>query len=149
MEKTFVMLKPDALQRNLIGEIISRLEKRGLKIVAMKMIKMDKEMAEEHYKEHKGKSFYDELVNFIISGPVIAMVWEGMNAVQVMRTLMGSTAPQEASPGTIRGDYALFTGNNLIHGADSKESAEEEISLFFNQEEIVSYSKDLDVWLYG
>ena len=149
MEKTFVMLKPDAIQRSLAGEIISRLEKRGLKLVAMKMLLIDKELAERHYGEHKGKSFFDDLVNFITSGPVIAMIWEGKQAVQVVRKIMGSTDPQEAMPGTIRGDYGLFTGNNIIHGSDSPESAQREISLFFSDDEIIVYHKESDKWVYG
>ncbi|RJX23695.1 MAG: nucleoside-diphosphate kinase [Dethiobacter sp.] len=149
MEKTFVMLKPDAIQRNLAGEIIGRLEKRGLKLVAMKMLRIGKEMAEQHYGEHQGKPFFDDLVSFITSGPVIAMIWEGKQAVQVTRKMMGSTDPQEALPGTIRGDYGLFTGNNIIHGSDSTESAGREISLFFSEEEIITYHKDMDSWIYG
>lgn len=149
MEKTFVMLKPDAIQRSLAGEIISRLEKRGLKLVAMKMLLIDKELAERHYGEHKGKSFFDDLVNFITSGPVIAMIWEGKQAVQVVRKMMGNTDPQEAMPGTIRGDYGLFTGNNIIHGSDSPESAQREISLFFSEDEIIVYHKESDKWVYG
>jgi nucleoside-diphosphate kinase len=149
MEKTFVMLKPDAIQRNLAGEIISRFEKKGLKLVAMKMLLIGKEMAHQHYGEHKGKPFFNDLVSFITSGPVIAMIWEGKQAVQVARKMMGSTDPQEALPGTIRGDYSLFTGNNIIHGSDSLESAGREISLFFSEEEIVTYNKDMDTWVYG
>lgn len=149
MEKTFVMLKPDALQRNLAGEIISRFEKRGLKLVAMKMLLIDKEMAGKHYQEHIGKPFFADLVGFITSGPVVAMVWEGQEAVQVARKMMGSTDPQEALAGTIRGDYALFTGNNIIHGSDSSASANREISLFFAPGEIVSYQKGTDYWVYG
>ena len=149
MEKTFVMLKPDAIQRSLAGEIISRLEKRGLKLVALKMLLIDRGLAEQHYGEHKGKPFFDDLVYFITSGPVIAMIWEGKQAVQVVRKMMGSTDPQEAMPGTIRGDYGLFTGNNIIHGSDSPESARREISLFFSEDEIIVYHKESDKWLYG
>jgi nucleoside-diphosphate kinase len=125
MEKTFTMLKPDAVQRNLAGEIISRFEKRGLKLAALKMLQISREMAEEHYAEHKGKGFFEDLVSFITSGPVIAMVWEGQNAVQVVRKMLGSTDPQEALPGTVRGDYGLFTGNNIIHGSDSLKALQE------------------------
>ncbi len=149
MEKTFVMLKPDAIQRNLVGEIISRFEKRGLKLVALKMLLIDREMAHQHYGEHKGKPFFNELVNFITSGPVIAMIWEGEQAVKVARSMIGNTDPQEALPGTIRGDYGLFTGNNIIHGSDSLESAHREISLFFLENEIITYNKDIDTWIYG
>lgn len=149
MQKTFVMIKPDAVQRNLIGEIIGRLEKKGLKLVAAKMMILSREMAEKHYAEHKGKSFFDDLVEFITSGPVMAMVWEGIEAVKVVRKLMGNTDPQEAAPGTFRGDYALFTGNNIVHGSDSLESASREISLFFLENELISYRKDLDTWVNG
>lgn len=149
MEKTFVMLKPDAIQRNLAGEIISRFEKRGLKLVAMKMLLIDKEMANQHYKEHIGKLFFNDLVNFITSGPVVAMVWEGKQAIQVARKMMGNTDPQEALTGTIRGDYGLFTGNNIIHGSDSIDSANREISLFFSPAEIINYQKCTDYWVYG
>ena len=149
MEKTFVMLKPDTVQRNLAGEIISRLEKRGLKLVAIKMLRIDNELAEQHYGEHKGKPFFQSLVDFITSGPVIAMIWEGQNAVQVARNMMGNTDPQKAEPGTIRGDYALFTGNNIVHGSDSLESAAREIGLFFSPGEIINYKKELEPWVYG
>jgi len=149
MENTFTMLKPDAVQRNLAGEIISRFEKRGLKLAALKMLQINREMAEEHYAEHKGKGFFEELVSFITSGPVIAMVWEGQNAVQLVRKMLGSTDPQEALPGTVRGDYGLFTGNNIIHGSDSLKSAAREISLFFAEKEIITYKKDMDIWVYG
>ena len=149
MEKTFVMLKPDTVQRNLAGEIISRLEKRGLKLVAIKMLRIDNELAEQHYGEHKGKPFFQSLVDFITSGPVIAMIWEGQNAVQVARNMMGNTDPQKAEPGTIRGDYALFTGNNIVHGSDSSESAAREMDLFFSPAEVITYKKDVDSWIYG
>ncbi len=149
MEQTFSMVKPDAVQRNLVGEIIGRFEKKGLKLVALKLLKISRKMAERHYAEHVGKPFFDDLVAFITSGPVVAMIWEGKNAVQVVRTMMGKTDPQEASPGTIRGDFGLFTGNNIVHGSDSLESASREISLFFSPEEIVSYEKELHNWVYG
>ena len=149
MEQTFVMVKPDAVQRNLVGEIINRLEKRGLKLCALKMLHISQELAEEHYAEHKEKPFFGELVNFIISGPVVAMIWEGQGAVDVVRKMMGNTNPQEAPAGTIRGDYALFLGNNVVHGSDSLESASREISLFFNQNEVISYIKNSDSWVYG
>ena len=149
MQKTFVMLKPDAVQRGLIGEIICRFEKKGLKPVALKMLKINRETAERHYAEHKGKLFFEDLVGFITSGPVVAMIWEGKEAVQVVRKMLGNTDPQEAPPGTLRGDYALFTGNNIVHGSDSPESAAREISLFFPSSEIISYHKSTDFWVYG
>lgn len=138
-ERTFVMVKPDGVQRGLVGEVISRLEKKGLKPVAVKMIRMAPSLAEQHYGEHKGKPFYDALVSFITSGPVVAMIWEGDNAIEITRTLMGSTDPKKALPGTIRGDLAVYTGKNIVHGSDSKESADREINLFFREEEIFRY----------
>ena len=148
MERTFVMIKPDAVQRGLVGEIISRLEKKGLKIVAMKMINVSRELAERHYAEHREKPFFESLVSYITSAPVVAMVVEGKNAVKVVRTLVGATNPQEALPGTIRGDFGMDIGRNVIHASDSLESAEREISLFFKPEEIVEYKRIDEDWLY-
>ncbi|HBT20665.1 MAG TPA: nucleoside-diphosphate kinase [Peptococcaceae bacterium] len=148
MERTFVMIKPDGVQRNLIGKIISRFEEKGLKIAALKLMKLDENTAREHYKEHVNKPFFPGLLEYITSGPVVAMVLEGKNAVDEVRKMMGKTNPQEALPGTIRGDFGLEIGRNVIHGADSKESAEREISLYFTSDEILSYDKDVDVWLY-
>ena len=148
MERTYVMVKPDGVQRGLCGEIVSRLEKKGLKIVAMKFMVIKKEVAESHYDEHKGKGFYDSLISFITSGPVLAMVLEGDNAVAVCRNLMGKTNPQESAPGTIRGDFGMVTGMNLIHGSDSVQSAEREISIFFRPEELISYKRAADEWIY-
>ncbi|HOA36193.1 MAG TPA: nucleoside-diphosphate kinase [Bacillota bacterium] len=148
-ERTFVMVKPDGVQRKLVGEVITRLEKKGLQPVAIKMMQMEPELAARHYGEHRGKPFYESLISFITSGPVVAMVWEGDNAVAVARSLIGATNPQEAAPGTIRGDLALFTGNNLVHGSDSLESARREIGLFFNEAELCSYRSVLDEWIYG
>ena len=142
------MVKPDGVQRGLCGEIVSRVEKRGLKIVAMKFMVINKELAEAHYGEHKGKGFYDSLISFITSGPVLAMVLEGDNAVSVCRTMMGKTNPQESAPGTIRGDFGMVTGMNLIHGSDSPQSAEREISNFFRHDELVSYERTADSWIY-
>ncbi|HHV63733.1 MAG TPA: nucleoside-diphosphate kinase [Peptococcaceae bacterium] len=147
MERTFLMLKPDAVQRGLVGEIIARLEKKGLKLVALKMLKVDRALAEEHYREHRGKSFFEPTVQYIMSSPVIAMVWEGKNAVAQARLLMGATNPLNADPGSIRGSYALDISRNVIHGSDSLESAEREISLYFRPEEIFSYPKAGDDWL--
>ncbi len=137
MERTFVMIKPDGVRRNLIGQIISRFELRGLKIVGMKLLKMDREMAEKLYIEHKGKSFYDELVNYITSGPVVTMVIEGENVVQLIRKMIGSTDPKESPPGTIRGDMALSKAENVIHASDSSEKALREISIFFSERELL------------
>jgi nucleoside-diphosphate kinase len=149
MEKSFVMVKPDGVQRGLAGDIISRLERKGLKLTGLKLLQITPELGASHYAEHRDKPFYGELVSFITSGPVVAMVWEGLNAVTVIRTLMGKTNPAEAAPGTIRGDLALFMGNNVIHGSDSLQSAEREINLFFRPEELVAYSKATDSWVYG
>ena len=142
------MIKPDAVQRGLTGEIFSRFEKKGLKLLAMKFMVISKETAERHYGEHKGKKFYDPLISYITSGPVLAMVWEGEDAVSVCRNMMGKTNPKESAPGTIRGDYGIQTGMNIIHGSDSPESAEREISIFFKADEIVSYSRTSDQWIY-
>lgn len=146
-EKTFVMLKPDAVQRGLIGEIISRFEKKGIKIVALKMIKVSKELAEQHYAIHRGKPFFEPTVKYIVSSPVVAMVLEGINVIEMVRKMMGKTDPQKAEPGTIRGDYGQFIGRNIIHGSDSKETAEFEINLWFNKEELCSYEKIDEKWL--
>lgn len=148
MERTYLMVKPDGVQRGLCGEIVTRFEKKGLKLVAMKLMVIPKATAEKHYGEHKGKKFYDSLISYITSGPVLAMVWEGENAVSVCRNMMGKTNPQESAPGTIRGDYGMQTGMNLIHGSDSPESAEREIGIFFNAEELVSYERSADRWTY-
>ncbi len=148
MERTFVMIKPDGVQRGLIGEIISRIERKGLKIVAMKMLSVGRELAERHYEEHREKPFFRSLVEYITSGPVVAMVVEGKNAVRVMRKLVGATDPQEADPGTIRGDFGMDIGRNVIHASDSHESAEREISLFFRPEEIVEYKRIDEEWIY-
>jgi len=148
MERTFVMVKPDGVQRGLIGEVISRLERKGLKIVAMKMLWIQEELAREHYMEHAEKPFFQALVDYITSGPVVAMVVEGKEAVKVVRTLIGATNPIEASPGTVRGDFGMDIGRNVVHASDSLESAEREISLFFNADEIVDYSKSGEEWLY-
>ncbi|HZK24766.1 MAG TPA: nucleoside-diphosphate kinase [Oscillospiraceae bacterium] len=149
MEKTYVMVKPDGVQRNLVGEIICRFEKRGLKLVGLKLMQIPQELAAKHYGEHQGKPFYGGLIDFITSGPVVAMVWEGLNAVSVVRTMMGKTNPAEAAPGTIRGDLAMYMGNNVVHGSDSPDSATREINLFFTTDELVDYKKATDFWLNG
>jgi nucleoside-diphosphate kinase len=142
------MVKPDGVQRGLVGEIISRLERKGLKIVAIKMLKIPMEMAEKHYEEHKNKPFFSSLISYITSGPVVAMVVEGKNAVKVVRKLVGATNPAEAEPGTIRGDFGLDLGRNVVHASDSIISAEREIRLFFKDDEILNYERDLDAWVY-
>ena len=148
MEKTYLMVKPDGVQRGLVGEIVSRFEKKGLKLVAAKLLIIPNEVAENHYGENKGKPFFPSLISYITSGPVFAMVWEGENAVQVCRNMMGKTNPQDSAPGTIRGDYCMVTGLNIIHGSDSPESAAREIGIFFKPEELVDYTKDSNKWLY-
>jgi nucleoside-diphosphate kinase len=142
------MLKPGSIQRGLIGSIISRFENRGLKIIAMKMMTVSKELAEQHYAEHKGKPFYEDLVSYITSGPVVAMVLEGGKAISVVRSMMGKTDPLESPPGSIRGDYGLSLGKNIVHGSDSPASAEREIDLFFTQEEFLKYKRCDEDWIY-
>jgi nucleoside diphosphate kinase (EC 2.7.4.6) len=138
VQRTFVMIKPDGVRRGLIGDIISRFERRGMKIVAMKMVKIDRALAERLYEEHKGKSFFEELVSYVTSGPVVAMVIEADEAVSVVRKMIGATDPKEALPGTIRGDYALSKAENVIHASDSPEKASREISIFFKENEIIT-----------
>ncbi|EAF2829421.1 nucleoside-diphosphate kinase [Listeria monocytogenes] len=147
MEQTYVMVKPDGVERGLIGEIVTRIEKKGLKIVAGKLMQIDRELAEKHYAEHIGKSFFEDLIGFITSGPVFAMVLEGDDAIATARRMMGKTTPLEADPGTIRADYAVHTNRNVIHGSDSLESAKREIQLFFAPQEILSYQKAIDTWI--
>jgi len=137
-QRTFVMIKPDGVKRRLVGEIISRFEKRGFNIVAMKMVHIDRTTAERLYEEHKGKSFFEELINYITSGPVVCMVVEGEEAVTVVRKMIGNTDPKEAPPGTIRGDYALTKAENVIHASDSEEKAKREMGIFFVEKEIVA-----------
>ncbi|BBG24503.1 nucleoside-diphosphate kinase [Sulfuracidifex tepidarius] len=137
MERTFVMIKPDAVKRNLIGQIISRFELRGLKIIGMKMLKMDRETAEKLYAEHQGKPFFQELVSYITSGPVVTMVIEGDGVVQLIRKMIGNTDPKESPPGTIRGDMALSKSENAIHASDSPEKALREMSIFFTEKELL------------
>lgn len=148
MERTLVLIKPDAVQRGLIGQIISRLEQRGLKLVAMKFIQMDGDLAGRHYGIHQGKPFFDGLIAFITSAPVVAMVWQGENAVQVVRNTMGSTRPAESAPGTIRGDLGLTVGRNLVHGSDSLETAVQEVALFFGDDELVDWQRSGEEWIH-
>ncbi|WP_461200658.1 nucleoside-diphosphate kinase [Anoxybacillus sp. TBDG-1] len=148
MERTFLMVKPDGVQRGVIGDIIARFERKGFQLVGAKLMQVSRELAEQHYAEHKERPFFGELVEFITSGPVFAMVWEGENVIATARQMMGKTNPQEALPGTIRGDFGLTVGKNIIHGSDSKESAAREIQLFFKEEELVSYNKLMNEWIY-
>jgi nucleoside-diphosphate kinase len=147
VERTLVILKPDAVQRGLTGEIIARLERRGLKIVGLDMRTIEREVAARHYAEHEGKPFYSGLIDYITSAPVVLMVLEGPNAVAVTRATMGKTNPVEAAPGTVRGDLGLMTGRNLIHGSDAPDSAEREVALFFAGRDLASWSRDTDRWV--
>jgi nucleoside-diphosphate kinase len=142
------MVKPDGVQRGLVGEIISRLERRGYRLVGIKMLRLSRQMAEEHYAEHRGKPFFESLVSYIGSGPVVAMVWEGKGVVAGVRQLMGSTDPTQAPAGTIRGDLAVDVGRNVVHGSDSVASAEREIAFYFRPEELVEYRRAGEEWLY-
>ena len=147
MEQTLVLVKPDGVQRGLVGEIIGRLERRGLKLAAMKLMQVDESLAHRHYGEHVDRPFFAGLVSFITSGPVVAMAWEANNAVEIVRSTMGVTNPANAAPGTIRGDLGVDIGRNLIHGSDSPESAQRELALFFQPEEILSYARSNDGWI--
>lgn len=146
-EQTFIMIKPDAVQRGLIGDIISRFEKKGIKIVAMKMVDVDRKLAEQHYAVHKGKPFFEPTVEYITSSPVVAMVLEGINAIDMVRGMMGKTNPQEAPLGTIRGDYGQFIGRNIVHGSDGPDTAQKEINLWFTTEEIANYTRIDEIWM--
>ncbi len=148
LERTYVMVKPDGVQRNLVGEITSRLEKKGLKIVGLKMLQITRELAERHYEEHRGKSFFEPLVAYITSSPVVAMALEGKDAVGMVREMMGATNPLAAALGTIRGDFGIDIGRNIVHSSDSLESAARELGLFFAPGEIVEYRRALDSWIY-
>jgi nucleoside-diphosphate kinase len=147
MERTFLMVKPDGVQRNLVGEVVSRFEKKGFKLVGAKLMSIPQELAEKHYAEHKERPFFGELVSFITSSPVFAMVWEGEQVIATARAMMGKTNPVEAAPGTIRGDYGVQVSQNIIHGSDSPDSAVREINLFFNESELVNYEKAVDKWV--
>ena len=148
MERTLIIVKPDAVQRGLIGEIIRRFETRGLRIVGMKFMQVSNELAAEHYKEHVGKGFYESLINYITSAPVVVMALEGTGAVEAARNTIGKTKPVESPPGSIRGDLGLEVGRNLVHGSDSTESAERELSLWFADGELASWQRDTDPWIF-
>lgn len=149
LERSLVLIKPDAVQRGLTGEIVSRLERRGLLIVAVKFVQVDVLLAEKHYAAHVGKPFYNGLIKYICSSPLLAMVWRGENCVAAVRQTMGATNPLEADPGTIRHDLALITSRNLTHASDSLESAEKEIALWFKRTELVSWNRDGELWFSG
>jgi nucleoside-diphosphate kinase len=147
VERTLVIIKPDGVQRQLIGPIITRLERRGLKIVALKLLQVSDGLARKHYAVHEGKPFYDPLIQYITSAPVVVMVVEGPNAIQVTRNTMGATNPVDAASGTVRADFGLEIGRNLVHGSDGPETAAAEIALWFDQSEILSYQRDVDRWI--
>jgi nucleoside-diphosphate kinase len=148
LERTFLMVKPDGVQRNLVGEVIRRLETKGFTLVGLKLMNVSRELAEQHYAVHKERPFFPGLVEFIISGPVVAMVWEGNGVIASARKIIGATNPLNAEPGTIRGDYGVTVGRNLIHGSDAPETAQYEIGLWFKEEELVSWQPSLTTWLY-
>ncbi len=148
MEKTFVIVKPDAVQRGLAGEIITRIERRGLRLAGMKFMQVSRALAEEHYAIHKGKPFYDGLIAYITSSPVVAMVWEGNKAVEAVRQLMGATNPTAAAPGTVRADFALEIGRNLTHASDSVENGVAEVALWFKPNELASWQRDGERWIF-
>ena len=147
MEQTLVLIKPDGVQRGLVGQIITRLERRGLKLMGMKFMQVSNELASTHYEAHVGKPSYEGLVSYITSSPIVAMVWEGKDAIQIVRTTMGATNAATAAPGTIRGDFAVEIGRNLVHGSDGVESAAREVSLFFEADELVNWKRENDRWI--
>ena len=147
METTLVLLKPDAVQRGLVGTITARLESTGLKVVGMKLMHVSNNLAERHYAEHVGKPFFEGLVSFITSGPIVAMALEGDGAISIVRKTMGATNPADSAPGSIRGDFATDIGRNLVHGSDSSESAARELALFFDDSEILDYARSTDAWI--
>jgi nucleoside-diphosphate kinase len=148
VERTLVLVKPDGVQRGLIGEVIARLERRGLRLVGAKFMQVSRKLAETHYAEHSGKPFYEGLLSYITSAPVMAMVWEGPNAVAAVRQTVGATKPMDAAPGTIRHDFALEVGRNLIHASDKPETGERETALWFEREELVVWTRAVDVWVF-
>ena len=148
MERTFIMIKPDGVQRGLVGEVIQRLEKKGFTLVGLKLMQVSRELAEQHYGVHRERPFFAGLVEFIISSPVVAMVWEGDGVVASCRKIIGSTNPLEAEPGTIRGDFGINIGRNLIHGSDALETAQSEIALWFKEEDLANWQSSLKTWIY-
>jgi len=147
MERTLILIKPDGVQRGLMGEVIGRFERRGLKLAGMKFIQMSRDLAERHYAVHKGRPFYADLVNYITSGPVVAMAWEGKDAIKAARNTIGATNPAEANAGTIRGDMGMEIGRNLVHGSDSPENGVKEVNLFFSEEELVVWDRVTEDWI--
>jgi len=148
MERSLIILKPDAVQRGLIGPILTRIEQRGLRIVGMKLMQIDESLARRHYAIHEGKAFFDSLITYITSGPVVVLVVTGKNIIEIVRSMVGATNPVKAAPGTIRGDFALEIGRNLIHASDSPENGEMEVNLFFRPEELVEMHRSTDQWIY-
>jgi len=148
VERSLVLIKPDGVQRGLMGEVISRFERRGLRLVSAKFMQVSLELAKAHYAEHEGKPFYDGLISYITSGPIMAMVWEGHNAVMAIRQTVGSTKPVESAPGTIRHDFALEVGRNLIHASDKSETGVREVALWFKNEELVDWTREVDRWVF-
>ncbi len=148
LERTLILIKPDAMQRGLAGEILARFERRGLRMVGLRLLKVDRDMARQHYGEHEGKPFFNGLVKYITSSPIIAGVLEGTNAVAAARQIMGATRPTEAAPGTIRADFGLEVGRNLVHGSDSTASARREIAIFFAGERLPTWKRDVDPWVF-
>src|SRR6476620_7010899 len=148
-ERTLILVKPDGVQRQLVGRILARYEERGLKVVGLKLVHIDRTLAERHYAVHREKPFFAGLVDVIVSGPLVALVVEGPNAIAVVRAINGATKPQEAAPGTIRGDFALETGQNIVHASDSPETAASELALWFSPNELLAYDRDIDRWVIG
>ena len=148
MEQTLILVKPDAMQRGLAFEVLGRLERRGLKVVGLRLLHVDEALAKQHYGEHEGKPFFDGLVDYITACPIIAAIFEGPDAVSAARQTIGSTNPTEASPGTIRGDLGIEIGRNLVHGSDSSQSAEREISIFFDNQVVENWKRDSDPWIF-
>jgi nucleoside-diphosphate kinase len=148
-ERTLILVKPDGVQRQIVGRILARYEERGLKLVGLKLVHIDRQLAEQHYAAHREKPFFAGLVDFIVSGPLVAVAVDGPNAIAVVRAINGATRPHEAAPGTIRGDFALETGQNIVHASDSADSAASELALWFRPEELLDYERDIDRWVIG
>ncbi len=149
MERSFVMIKPDGVQRQLIGELLAKFEKKGFRLAGAKFMKVSEDLAKKHYGEHEGKPFFGELVEFITSGPVFAMAIEGPNSIAMIRKMVGATKPEDAEPGSIRGDYVSYMGKNIIHASDSPESAKRELALWFTADELIDYTRSVDAWIYA
>jgi len=149
MERSFVMIKPDGVQRQLIGELLAKFERKGFRLAGAKFMKVSEDLAKKHYGEHEGKPFFGELVEFITSGPVFAMAIEGPNCISMIRKMVGATKPEDAEPGSIRGDYVSYMGKNIIHASVSPESAKRELALWFTADELIDYTRSVDAWIYA